>query len=70
MNKTKFFASCPKTRREFVAKFRNDNIFRNWAMVYGFAVIGDCVIFPDGRVADMNVRQPACLPARVNNSGR
>lgn len=56
MNKTKFFASCPKTRREFVAKFRNDNIFRNWAMVYGFAVIGDCVIFPDGKVADMNVR--------------
>lgn len=56
MNKTKFVAMCPKTRREFVAKFRNDNVFRNWAQVYGIAVVGECVIFPDGKVANARVR--------------
>lgn len=64
MNKTQFFASCPKTRSQFVAKFRNDYIFANYAKVYGFSVIGDNVIFPDGKVANAKVKQPWHLGTR------
>jgi len=56
MNKTQFYKECPKTRKEFVSKFRNDYIFRNWADVYGFKVIGENVIFPNGMVANSTVK--------------
>lgn len=56
MNKTKFYESCPKTRAEFIALFNSDFRFRNSAKVMGFAVIGDNVIFPNGKVASAKVR--------------
>lgn len=56
MNRTKFFATCPRTRKEFISKWRNDAQFQNWAKVYGFSVVGECVVFPTGKVADANVR--------------
>lgn len=56
MNKTKFYAICPKTRAEFVAKFNSDYVFRNYAKNMGFSVIQENVIFPDGKVADIKVK--------------
>lgn len=56
VNKTKFFATCPKTRAEFVSRFRSDHVFRNSAKVLGFAVIGENVVFPNGAVASVKVR--------------
>lgn len=56
MNKTKFYASCPKTRAEFVKKYHTDFIFRNYAKMYGFSVIGENVIFPTGKVANSRVK--------------
>lgn len=56
VNKTKFFATCPKTRAEFVSRFRSDHVFRNSAKVLGFAVIGENVVFPNGAVASAKVR--------------
>lgn len=56
MNKTKFYATCPKTRKEFVSKFRTDAVFRSQAEFHGFSVVGECVIFPEGKVADAHVR--------------
>lgn len=55
MNKTKFYATCPKTRKEFVALFKSDYIFANYAKCMGFAVIGENVIFPNGKVASARV---------------
>lgn len=56
MNRNQFYAQCPKTRKEFVAKYNTDRVFRNYAQVYGFAVIGDNVIFPTGKVANARVK--------------
>lgn len=49
-------AECPKTRKEFVEKMRNDRIFRQRAEIMGFALIGDNVVFPNGMVADTKVK--------------
>ncbi len=57
MSKAKFYSECPKTRKEFVAEFRNNKVFRTWAEYFGFNVIGENVIFPDGQfVADIHVK--------------
>lgn len=56
MNKTEFYSSCPKTRAEFVAKFNADYRFRNYAKLFGFAVIGENVILPNGKVANPTVK--------------
>ena len=56
MNKTQFYKSCPKTRKSFVERFRSDYVFRNWAEFYGFVVIGESVIFPNGMVANPIVK--------------
>lgn len=56
MNKTQFYKNCPKTRKEFVVKFNNDYIFRNYAEMYGFRVIGENVILPNGMVANPTVK--------------
>ena len=46
----------PKTRTEFLTKWRTDRIFRSRAMNMGFNVILDNVIFPDGQVAGVKVK--------------
>ena len=56
MNKNQFYRACPKTRKEFVAKYNTDRVFANYAKVYGFAVIGENVVFPTGKVANAKVR--------------
>lgn len=56
MTKQKFLSIAPKTRSEFIAKYREDYVFRNYANVYGISVVGDCVIFPNGKVANAKVR--------------
>lgn len=56
MNKTRFFAQCPKTRAEFIKKFNSDYVFKNYAQNFGFMVIGECVIFPNGKVANAYVK--------------
>lgn len=49
MTKAEFYKGCPKTRKEFIAKFRDNYVFRFWAEEFGFRVIGESVIFPDGQ---------------------
>ena len=56
MTKQAFYRSCPKTRKEFVTKYNTDRVFRNWAQVFGFAVLGDNVIMPNGMVANTQVK--------------
>ena len=56
MTKQKFYSNCPKTRKGFVAKYNTDYVFRNWAQVFGFSVIGDNVIMPNGTVANHRVK--------------
>lgn len=56
MTKQAFYRSCPKTRKEFVTKYNTDRVFRNWAQVFGFAVLGDNVILPNGMVANARVK--------------
>ena len=46
----------PNTRKEFVQKFRTDYVFRSKAENMGFAVMGDTVIFPNGKVANGYVK--------------
>ena len=46
----------PNTRAEFVQKFRTDCVFRSKAQNMGFAVMGDTVIFPNGKVANSYVK--------------
>ena len=65
MRKLKF-EECPKTRAEFVRKYKEDNVFRAKAKCSGFQVIFDNVIFPNGKVASANVKQLAL----VNNGKR
>ena len=48
-------AEIPNTRAEFVAKWLADSGFRNKANLNGWAVVGECVIFPDGQVANTRV---------------
>lgn len=56
MTKQAFYRACPKTRKEFVSKYNTDRVFRNWAQVFGFAVMGENVIFPNGEVANRYVK--------------
>lgn len=48
---------CPNTRAEFIKKFNSDRIFRSRAENMGFTVIGENVIFPDGKmVANKHIK--------------
>ena len=58
MRKLKF-EECPKTRAEFVRKYKEDNVFRARAKCSGFQVIFDNVILPNGKVAPANLKQLA-----------
>ena len=58
MRKLKF-EECPKTRAEFVRKYKEDNIFKAKAEYSGFKVIFDNVILPNGKVAPTNLKQLA-----------
>ena len=49
-------AEMPKTRAEFLSKWKNDHVFRARALNMGFNVIMDNVIFPDGQVAGAKVK--------------
>ena len=51
------FAETPKTRTEFVKRFRTDHVFRARAQYTGFSVIGENVILPNGKVAPPTVKQ-------------
>lgn len=46
----------PKTRVEFLKKWNSDHVFRARAINMGFNVIFDHVFFPNGMVADKNVK--------------
>lgn len=46
----------PKTRAEFLEKWRNDRIFKARAQYSGFNVLFDCVMLPNGKVAGVNVK--------------
>ena len=46
----------PNTRVEFLTKWRTDATFRVKAELFGFRVICDNVIFPNGSVADRRVK--------------
>ena len=50
------FAEMPKTRVEFVSRWKADNIFRCRAEVMGFNVIFENVVFPNGNVATPKVK--------------
>jgi len=56
MTKQAFYKTCPKTRKEFVTKYNTDRVFRNWAQVFGFAVLGENVLLPNGMVANARVK--------------
>lgn len=56
MTKQAFYRTCPKTRKEFVTKYNTDKVFRNWAQVFGFAVLGENVLLPNGMVANARVK--------------
>ena len=46
----------PNTRRAFVEKFRTDKVFRCKAQNMGFSVVGESVIFPNGKIAHSYVK--------------
>ncbi len=48
-------AEFPKTRKEFLKKWREDHVFRARAINMGFTVIQDNVVFPDGQIANHTV---------------
>lgn len=50
------FEATPKTRKEFIEKWNTDHIFKARAILTGFSVVGDNVIFPTGRVANKNTK--------------
>ena len=56
MTKQAFYRNCPTTRKEFVKKYKEDYVFRNWAQVFGFAVLGENVLLPNGMVANARVK--------------
>ena len=56
MTKFQLFEVAPKTRPAFIAKYKTDYIFRNWCNVYGISVIGDNVLFPNGKIANKRTR--------------
>ena len=58
------FAETPKTRKAFIEKFKSDHIFKARAEYTGFRVIGENVIFPNGKVASPRVKQGES-PSRV-----
>lgn len=50
------FSEIPKTRVEFIKKWNSDHVFRNSATCMGFKVVFDNVIFPNGMVANKDVK--------------
>ena len=50
------FNEFPKTRVEFVKKWNSDSVFRNRAECMGFKVVFDNVFFPNGMVANKDVK--------------
>ena len=46
----------PKTRVEFINKWNADRTFRMRAANMGFNVVFDCVFFPNGMVANKDVK--------------
>lgn len=54
--RTKFLTSCPKTRKDFVEKYRNEADFRNRANSFDIYVVGESVVFPNGKIANPTVK--------------
>ena len=51
------FVECPKTRKEFLAKWNADRVFRARAQYTGFEVLmGTAVKLPNGMVAGTTVK--------------
>ena len=50
------FNEFPKTRVAFLKKWNNDHIFQARAKNMGFYVAFDCVFFPNGMVANKDVK--------------
>jgi hypothetical protein len=51
------FAECPKTRKEFLAKWNADRVFRARAQAMGIEVLlGTAVKLPNGMVAGATVK--------------
>ncbi len=50
------FQECPKTRTEFLKKWREDRIFRARAQYTGFDVLWENVILPNGKVVGVKVK--------------
>ena len=50
------FSEVPKTRTEFLKKWREDRIFRARAQFTGFDVLWDNVILPNGKVVGVKVK--------------
>ena len=46
----------PKTRAGFIEKWNSDRTFRAMAQNMGFNVVFDCVFFPNGMVANKDVK--------------
>lgn len=46
----------PKTRVAFIERWNNDRVFRARATAMGFNVAFDCVFFPNGMVANKDVK--------------
>lgn len=49
-------SECPVTRVAFIEKWNKDHIFRNRAKAMGFNVAFGCVFFPNGMVANKDVK--------------
>ena len=49
-------AECPTTRVAFIEKWNADRVFRNRAKAMGFNVAFGCVFFPNGMVANKDVK--------------
>ena len=51
------FAECPKTRKDFLAKWNADRVFRARAQYTGFEVLcGSAVKLPNGKIAGATVK--------------
>jgi len=50
------FSEVPKTRAGFVERWNSDHVFRSMAMNMGFNVVFGCVFFPNGTVANKDVK--------------
>lgn len=51
------FEETPKTRKDFIAKWNTDHVFRARAEYTGFTVLcGACVQLPNGMIAGAKVK--------------